>query len=567
MRIQILPEQDARRIAAGEVVERPASALRELLDNALDAESTKISIHLEEGGLKKLEVADNGMGMDKEDLSLSIMVHATSKIRCLEDLDRSYTLGFRGEALASLTACSRVIIISRPKNQEIGHILHTYLGGQVDILPTSCDYGTKVSVEQIFYNLPARKRFLKSAGYEQKECLQVFYEKALAHPHVQFQYTVDGQLKYHFTRTDLPGRAKQIFGHALSESPFILHTEGSLQDEGFTASIVAGTPQNYYHNRRYIHIYVNGRRIEEYALVQAVVYAYDTILPGGQFPVAFVFLQVRADLVDFNIHPAKREAKIRNLSAIHKAIVQLLQSHLQPNHTQLQALSHQHLLTSTPVQEPELIFSFSEQQVQHTGHSKKRHTHSEDPVPSSSQHKYQSSCPWTYLGQTMGVFLLVERGKTLLLIDQHAAHERILFDQISQQPLQSQHLLNPITLDVTEDERNFILTQKDSLAEQGIVIDSGPDQHTLLITACPTQMNAEFWHNVVKGDARNLKKELYASMACKHAIKEGEILDQQTALKLIEQTLALKEPFCPHGRPLWIELTEVQLYQWIKRIV
>lgn len=576
MRIHILPEKDARRIAAGEVIERPAAALRELLDNAIDAHSTKIQVTVEEGGLKTLEVVDNGLGMDKDDLALSILVHATSKIRCLEDLDNSYTLGFRGEALASLTACSRLTVISRPHDQDIGYALHASLSGEMDIYPTPCDYGTKVCVEQIFYNLPARKRFLKSAGYEQKECLQVFFEKALAHPHIQFQYTVDGQLKHHLTETDLSGRTKQIFGHVLAHTPLFLHSQGSLEIEGFTLSIVAGTPENYYHNRRNIHIYANGRRIEEYSLVQAVGYAYDAVLPGGQFPVAFLFLKIRADLIDFNIHPAKREAKIRTLPAIHKAIVHLLQAEIQPSHNRLQHISQTHIPLGPSMHPLALGLPLDSNSPPMPDYDKEE-IGSKTNSPSQIQnHSFPQSSskelatppqPWVYLGQAMGVFLIVERNKTLLLIDQHAAHERILFDELCQHPPKSQYLLNPIVLDLTADEIDFIISQEEQLRAYGILISPTEQSNSIQITACPPQMNSEFWQSIVKGEMRNLKKDLYANLACKQAIKEGQILDQVTAVHLIEQTLNLPEPFCPHGRPLWIELGEDQLYSWIKRIV
>ena len=572
MKIYKLPEQDARRIAAGEVIERPASALRELLDNAIDAQSTRISVVLEEGGLKSLQVIDNGTGIDKEDLPLAVMVHTTSKIRCLEDLDHSYTLGFRGEALASLSACSKVNIISRTADQDTGYSLYSRLEKQPHIKPVPCQFGTKVTIEEIFYNLPARRRFLKSAGHEQKECRQVFFEKALSHPHIEFQYFSDDQMKYHFLKTDLPGRTKQIFAHVLLGNPLVLHSENETERDGFSITIVAGTPQNYYHNRKYIHIYVNGRRIEEYSLTQAVVYAYDSVLPGGQFPVAFVFLRIRADLIDFNIHPAKREAKIRNLSSIHKNIVHLLQNEVRPTHATLQQASAAHTLPyheSMPnmLENTDLPFEFASPKPREKSAlpvEKQMSSRRTDPSPEPAEKEER---PWVYIGQAMGVFLIAERENTLFLIDQHAAHERILFDMLCEKPPQSQRLLSPIELDVTDDEMKTILSYREELAAHGIEIEPTRQANILHITACPPGMNSEFWQKAAQGECLNLQKELYASMACKQAIKEGEYLDDATAKKLIAQTFALPQPFCPHGRPLWIQLPRQQLYQWIKRLV
>ncbi len=573
MRIYKLPEQDARRIAAGEVIEKPASALRELLDNAIDAQSTRISVALQEGGLKSLQVSDNGIGIHKDDLSLAVMVHTTSKIRSLEDLDHSYSLGFRGEALASLSACSKVNIISRTAEQETGYSLYSRLEKEPLIKPVPSQFGTKVTIEEIFYNLPARRRFLKSASHEQKECLQVFFEKALAHPNIEFQYFTDGQLKHHFLKTDLAGRAKQIFGHVLSDKPLVLHSESEIEKDGFCMTIIASRPQDYYHNRKYIHIYANGRRINEYSLIQAVTYAYDAVLPGGQFPLSFVFLRIRADLIDFNIHPAKREAKIRNLSSVHKNIVHLLQNEIQPTAATLQEAS----LVNKPIEkaehEPESLSLPLEFPSQKTFVK----TPPIKSQPSSStftasciapaKEKEQLQPPWVYIGQCMGVFLIVERDDALFLIDQHAAHERILFDALCEKPPQSQRLLEPIAIDVTDDEIQAIYSHREELALYGIEIAPAQESNVLHINACPPGMNSEFWKKVAQGECVNLKKELYATMACKAAIKEGEYLDNEAAKKLIEHTFALKEPFCPHGRPLWIQLSRPQLYQWIKRLV
>lgn len=571
MKIYKLPEQDARRIAAGEVIERPASALRELLDNAIDAQSTRISVVLEEGGRKSLQVIDNGTGIDKEDLPLAVMAHATSKIRCLEDLDRSYTLGFRGEALASLSACSKVNIISRSAQQDTGYSLYSRLDKPPHIKPVPCQFGTKVTIEEIFYNLPARRRFLKSAGHEQKECRQVFFEKALAHPHIEFQYFSDDEMKYHFLKTDLPRRTKQIFAHVLLDNPLVLHSENEIERDGFSMTIVAGTPQNYYHNRKYIHIYANGRRIEEYSLMQAVVYAYDSVLPGGQLPVAFVFLRIRADLIDFNIHPAKREAKIRNVNSIHKNIVHLLQSEVLPTHSTLKQTSMAHILShhesiSNIFENVDLPFKFTLSKPQEKTLPVEKSTPAccLNLSPTPTEKKEQS---WVYIGQAMGVFLITERENTLFLIDQHAAHERILFDMLCEKPPQSQRLLSPIELDVTDDEMKTILSYREELAVHGIEIEPSQQTNILHITACPVGMNSKFWQKVAQGECINLQKELYASMACKQAIKEGEYLDEAAAKKLIAQTFALSQPFCPHGRPLWIQLPRQQLYQWIKRLV
>ncbi|MGL4524596.1 MAG: DNA mismatch repair endonuclease MutL [Spirochaetia bacterium] len=570
MKIQVLPPADARLIAAGEVIESPSSAVRELLDNAIDAQPSMVKVFLEEGGMKGIHVIDDGMGMEKNDLEKCILVHATSKIRCLEDLNTSTSLGFRGEALASLTACSHLSIISRTKDQSHGYILRTSLTQAPITEPTGCEVGTKVSVQELFFNLPARKRFLKGATYEQKECEQVFLEKALAHPHIQFYFFHNNHLKHHFVSTDRLGRATQVWGNILGKEPLYLHSQGPHADSGFEVSIIAGQPNHYYHNRRHIHIYVNGRRINDYALVQAVLHSYSMILPGGQFPAALVFLHIRPDLLDFNIHPAKKEVKMHHHSQIHKAIVHLLGQHLQPAHVQLHNIGHTKKPPMQAHHQPTLeLLDTPQSDKKITPAACDLHTKIELAKTLSVQKKTEfGEGSWYYIGQALGVFLIVERDHQLFLIDQHAVHERIIFDELSQKILHSQKLITPQIFSDTDENIAFILTHQEQFLAYGIQMELNPkDPCELLIHACPAEMDISFLKKFIQTPGLDVKREIFANIACKKAIKEGEIIDNETAHNLIHATFALKEPFCPHGRPLWIEINRQQLYEWIKRIV
>jgi DNA mismatch repair protein MutL len=561
LRIKVLPDHEARRLAAGEVIERPAAAVRELLDNALDAGASSIVVHIYDGGLTAVSVRDNGIGMDADDMQMCLLPHATSKISSVDDLSTSYSLGFRGEALASLAACSQVQIMSKVAQSEYGYMLHVIHGHMQGIVPQAMENGTHITVKSLFYNLPARKRFLKGASAENRECRQIFYERALAFPELTFQYFHNDELKHHLYPSTLVGRVQQLFGHVIGEQPLEVITPYQREGDGFALHIIASQPHVYRTDKRYIHIYVNGRRIIEYSLVQAILYAYDAILPGGQFPVAFIFLQVRADLLDFNIHPAKREAKLQNLATIHKAVVQALQPYLQPKAVMSGTIAFKPTDDVMQLDGERVVFKKSGVEV---------------PlsvglplalVPVSEEKTLPKAQPqWYYIGQVMGVFLLVEKGESLYLIDQHAAHERMLYNELCATPPTSQMLLEPIVLEVGHSEQMEILGMQYIFAEVGVRIEP-MGEHEIHITAAPPLMNAGFWQQFLQDLGPDVRKHLFATMACRAAIKEGEYVDDVTGKKLVHSVFAMDEPFCPHGRPLWIELERQQLYKWIKRLV
>jgi DNA mismatch repair protein MutL len=577
MRINILAPQDARRIAAGEVIDRPASALRELIDNAIDSGASEIAIYLEQGGIKSLEVVDNGNGITADDLPLAILPHATSKIKTIHDLQTIYTLGFRGEALASMAACSRLQIKSREANED-GYLLQASAGKADSIEPVAMATGTAVKVSEIFYNLSARRHFLKSAGAETTECQKVFFEKALAFSKLNFKFFTDGHLKFYFTATDRLGRLKQIYNNELGIDPYYHSNSYSLEWDGFELEIVSATWGLYRGDRRYLHIYINGRRIIDYGLMQAVQYAFNTIMPAGQFPIAFVFIKVRADLADFNIHPAKREAKLHNIAELRKAINNMLtgyfgtikqQSSSDKPVSPISALNFNPLLNSDNFG-PRLnnITTDKKQEAEVIKVEPLNSTPSIANKDEMAVHEGVVVATPHYLGQLMGVFLLVEWGDTLYLIDHHAAHERILFDELSLHRVASQTLLSPFPIELNSDQQKFVLNNKTDLEQVGLKIEALNDSQ-MLVTACPDGYSSDFWQQIISDglNVQSLQKAFYAGVACKRAIKEGEYLEPETARNLIAQTFALPHPYCPHGRPIWIEIGREQLYRWIKRLV
>ncbi len=323
-RIRILPPETAKRIAAGEVIDRPAAALRELLDNALDAGASLIQVELEGGGAEGLRVADDGMGMGKEDLARSVLPHATSKIRDADDLLTLSTLGFRGEALASMAAVSSLSILSAGEDDYAWGI-RCEAGKEPVLEPSRCSRGTVVQLRDLFSNFPARRQFLKRASAEANACRQVFVEKALPFPEVGFRLYSGGKPLLVLQPAGLARRVIEATG---AEEPESFFRELVASGPGFGARIVTCSPASYRTDKKRLHIYVNKRRVQEYSLAQAVEYAFRDSLPGGTYPGAYVFLEVDPSLADFNIHPAKKEVRLRNLEDIRRGLIASIRAYL-----------------------------------------------------------------------------------------------------------------------------------------------------------------------------------------------------------------------------------------------
>ena len=565
-RIKVLRDEVARKIAAGEVIDRPLSVLRELLDNSLDAGATSIDVQWEAGGVRLLQVSDNGTGMDRQDLELCWLPHTTSKIESELDLDSLSSLGFRGEALASISACSRVNILTSENESGLGWELQLEWGRAPVLKKAASSRGTRVRVEELFANLPARRKFLKSAAAEGTLCRRVLDEKALAAPQVGFMLSVDGQRKLGWNVTSLKERVLAVEGEPWISGEII---EFSAQAPGCAVRGLSLAPGHSRKDRKGIRIFANGRPLQEYALVQAVGYAYEGYLPGGCWPYAEVFVEVDPSLVDFNIHPAKREARFRNSAELHRLVVQAIRNAL----TELQLtfpsgveqLQHPLALEITaetiqPVlrgraQLESLNFWDSDQELAQTA------------VP----YLASSSTPsFRYLGQVLGVFLLAEVGDTLYLVDQHAAHERILFDQYRSQKQEGQTLLFPRRFHL-EPEPAALLRQQLALWEDhGIGIVAGTDDQfelqklPVLVSGREREL-IEFLGQSLK-PAADVDKEFYASLSCRAAVMDGDPLDPVAARKLLEQTFALEHARCPHGRPIWTTLTRKDLFERVGRL-
>ncbi|MBQ4014186.1 MAG: DNA mismatch repair endonuclease MutL [Treponema sp.] len=654
-KVKILNAETARKIAAGEVIDRPASIVRELLDNAVDSGATEINVEIEGGGIDKIRVQDNGCGMSREDLAVAAHPHATSKISTDTDLLNLTTLGFRGEALASIAAVARLTISSGEWKMRCS-ITEDHI-----IEPRSPIAGTVVSSENLFENFPARRQFLKRPASETKMCRQTFLEKALPRPDIAFRLSVDGQLRNDF-RAGQSLRERFYEALGIQQSPDLFH-EIKGSGSGFSFSLVVGDPCVARQDRKDIYIYVNGRRIAEYSLVQAIEYGTQGYFPNGTHPAAALFAQVQPDMVDFNIHPAKKEARFKDIAGLHHGVSSALREFFR-------ALSVRQMkagLVGTE-EEKQNAFSFSQesfeshksaaslsdladlasgQQIAASEHGNDKYVAAASwpcdksapswssgqsaaqswpsgalpsygagrapriaerpqnlrvasPAFSASQQiaasergndnyiaaaswaydkssqvslsglTRQSSSGFRYIGRALGTFIIVEKNKALYFVDQHAAHERYLFDKIMDGQTQRQPLLVPEKIELeSEADDQYMASIADELKRYGFECERGGD----------AQWTFSSFNSLWKGGIIELKKLIFekriepkelirkiaAMAACRSAVKDGDVIDDAAAIDLVKKAFALPDPHCPHGRPCWTVVTKDKLFELVKR--
>ena len=590
-KIKILPPEEARKIAAGEVIDRPSALVREFLDNAIDAGSRQIEVTIEDGGIALTEVSDDGCGMDREDLELCGQTHATSKIRSLEDLQKTTSLGFRGEALASAAAVSRLEILTSRDGREAWRLrAGPGKNDEPEVEQGRRVKGTSVRALGLYDTIPARKRFLKRSGSEAAACRQIFNEKALAFPGLTFRFIQDGNLKAFFPPVaSLKERFAQIF---LEErDAFFLH-EIAAAGAGFSVSMVTGGPELSRADRRLQFVYANSRRIQDFALLQALEYGVQGWFPNGAHPVGAVFVTIDPALADFNIHPAKREVRFADPGAIHHVISAALRdfcrfeslqnssrggAEAQREETDLYSpyRSAEESGMKASFGFPDLCASRTEGSTplreefpgKMTG-SLTSHLAAEAAEPYTAH--YSESGKARYLGHLFGLFILVEKGDRFFIIDQHAAHERILYDRFLKGPILRQDLLVPIpfTTESSGDDR-FLGEKQEELARLGIVIRKGEGEW--LIEALPEGWNLSDRETAeeilgLKSAGENMAEHWAATLSCRRAVKDGDFLDENTALALAEEAFALPVRLCPHGRPIWYEINRRDLLRAVKRL-
>ena len=618
--VRTLNPEVARKIAAGEVIDRPNAIIRELMDNSIDAGATSITVEITGGGIEKIRIIDNGGGMTREDLENCARPHATSKIENEVDLMNLSTLGFRGEALASIAAVARLSI------QSGGYKMRASITEDHIIEPATELQGTIVQSEGLFENFPARRQFLKRPATEGIMCRNTFIEKALSRPDISFRFVSDGE-----TKIDLPANQsiKDRFVSANSYSePAELFYElsgnagGSSPEWSFT--VVIGEPAVSRSNKKEIFIYANGRRIQEYALVQAVEYGAQGYFPNGTYPVAAVFAQIRPDLIDFNIHPAKREARFSDISALHHGLSSTIKtffhqytyanfsedkpadeariqefsfevpekttssfpsvSYSRPASSAVSAPSSSKAAADYSIHEKHISYKPSETKSEalsdfrskYLGIKSDTSSLAEQALSAASENNKNFDAPKhsqvKYIGPCLGTFLLAEKNNCLYIIDQHAVHERILFDKLmnSQGEAGRQPLLIPYKIKTeSKTQDNQLEKLKTELTRIGFETEHVSDGYWEIKTIPERWTGTEYDLRtllfVKQVEPKEIIRSIAAMTACKAAVKDGYVLDEITAARLVEQAFTLEDPHCPHGRPIYTVISREKLFELVKR--
>ncbi|MDR0556275.1 MAG: DNA mismatch repair endonuclease MutL [Treponema sp.] len=618
MSIHILPPEEARKIAAGEVVDRPASLARELLDNAIDADSGFIEVNIEEGGSRKVEVIDDGCGMTREDLELCWHTHATSKIRSLEDLNHAETLGFRGEALAAAAAVSALDILTSTDGRDAWRLEV----GPGDSHPPRLEQARRVKGSSIrcfglFDAIPARKRFLKRVWSEAALCHQTFVEKAMAFPAVSFRFTQNNKVK---TMLNRAASLKERFAELLLEKneAGFLH-EINAAGSGFSVNIVIGGGELVRGTRKLQYVFANGRRIQDFSFLQAFEYGMQGSFPNGTHPVGAIFIDIAPHLADFNIHPAKREARFADAGAIHHVITETIRdfSRRQRRHTVYTAsaapdkgelpsafeharekefpwvyetprkqrggsfvfernVSYAPAVSDASAMAMEALLEKRFQFAELPGRSVAHNGACGDPADADAAGFHAArdeNQTVTYIGRAFDLFIIVEKDEKLFFVDQHAAHERILYNEFLNKPIPKQELLVSIPFATESDaDDRFLESRKQDLARLGIVVEKdGGGGGKWLVEALPASWRLGDSDTVkaileLRLAGENIAERWAATLACHAAIKDGGYLDSAAALALAESALSLPDPHCPHGRPLWTEMSRQELLHAVKRV-
>lgn len=611
--VRILPPEVARKIAAGEVIDRPNAIVRELMDNAIDSGADSITVEIYGGGIDKIRVIDNGSGMSREDMEIAATPHATSKISSEQDLLNLSTLGFRGEALSSIAAVSKLTIVSGE------YKLETSVTEKNKITQVTPFNGTTVQSENLFQNFPARRMFLKRSTTEGKMCFNTFIEKALPFCNIEFRFYQDGELKLNLPKEDsIQKRFTAACDYGRQKDLFFTQ-KNHAQDNSWSFELIIGEPGIFRNDRKEISIFVNNRKISEYSLMQAIEYGCMGYFPNGTHPVAALFVTIDSKLVDFNIHPAKKEVRFKDINELHHSVSNTTASFFK-NSTikslkpELDASYYENTFSKELFQSP-----VSQSDTDYTGESGlSRYERLNAPTSTNSfksieEKSYNSDLrsvfmnnskatyaqklaemayqedektePQTdsipqnavnsdsikYFGTTLGVFLLVEKDNTLYLIDQHAAHERILYDSIMTTKAKSQKLLIPYQLEsqsTADDE--YLESVKDQLEEKGFILKNNGNGSWQITEVHERWTGTERDLQTLLLDQKiapdKILTYIAASTACKAAVKDGYYLDPETAKELAVKALSLPDPHCPHGRPVWTAITKEKMFELVKRI-
>ncbi len=605
--IHVLKPQIANQIAAGEVVERPASVVKELVENAIDAGATAVTVRIENGGMRSIIVTDNGCGIAREDCRNAFLRHATSKIATADDLSRVLTLGFRGEALASIASVSRVTMITRQADADVGTKMIVDNGTVLSGEDCSCVFGTTFTVEELFASVPARLKFLKSSRTEAGYIGDYIGKMILARPDISFRYESDGKTVYEtYGDGNLLNAVICVYGTTIADKLVVVNYDnGYMKIEGYL-----GLPEISRNNRTFQTLFINGRLIRSASVSAAVAQAYDTRLMIGRFPFFVLNLSLAPQEVDVNVHPTKAEVRFADENRIFTSVsaaakIALGASTMHVEYALDQVVPKQPDLPKesfgipTAVSNPHVDFhSYSSEgsgySYRESGFNTFRERKERDGVPSftvrtettEAQKKTEAAAPlfsdeqFEIVGCAFRTYWIVTRGENMFLIDQHAAHERKLYDDLSARRTEftSQQLLVPKEIVLPPTEFSVWEANREQIAELGFgLLASGATTLTLCeVPVLNGQMLGEAYLHAAltilgehgKDVRQELQKERLMQTACKHAIKGGEAISREEIAALLDSFMKGEMPLtCPHGRPVIVRITKTELEKMFRRIV
>lgn len=633
-RIKVLDTSICNRIAAGEVISGPSAVVKELVENSIDALATSIVVRIYEGGIRKISVSDDGSGIYPDELKTAFLPHATSKISKMSDLDTISTMGFRGEALPSIASVSKVTVISKPCDVDYASQLIVDCGVAGDVTPAALSDGTDITVEKLFYNTPARRKFLKQPKSEQSDVTSLISKLIISNPFIKFKYYADDSLIYESKGESLESAIQTVYGYNFTENLLQVGFIGDgMRIDGYIGKPVLTKP-----NRNYQVLMVNDRYVKDYSISNVVQRAYQDRLMKGSFPVYILNISLPFDEVDVNIHPAKAEVKFLNgkvFGCIYRAVNDTLNANeqipiIQSTESLKVDVGSDHLLATTDNPEREMLdrinanpekygatmsarvlaainankqdnvraktnvsessasFSSLLKDIMSTDESynnekssmtdrEKREKESDDFFSTTDRVLMKK-----VLGQAFNTYIFIELENKLYVIDQHAAHERILFDdlvvQVNHQTIAKQDLLVPFIKKYSDADFKILSEVLEDFQLLGFDIDE-PKKNTIRICSVPYVLHGididkfidgflkenENWE--VKNDIDYINKSL-ATAACRAAVKAGDKLNEQEINNILLTILKNDTPLrCPHGRPIIVCITKPEIEKWFKRIV
>jgi DNA mismatch repair protein MutL len=601
-KIKILSDLLINKIAAGEVVERPASVVKELIENSIDAGATRISIDIEQAGKRILRISDNGCGMSKDDARMAFERHATSKITNDSDLEAIKTMGFRGEALSSIASVAQVLMLTAERGSSSGTMVEIEGGSVKAVSDAAASQGTSIEISHLFYNTPARLKFLKSPATEFSHILTAVSRQAMAHPSIQFKLTNNKKTVLDLpVSSDLKERAFQLYGGEITENLAwfsggrdVIRMEGLLGRPGFTRA-----------DKTYQDFYVNSRAVKNPSLTHALYAAYGDMLMRDRHPVAFIFVEIDPSFVDVNVHPAKTEVRFRNQSQVHDLVRDVIRDSLRsqglPGRETTTAprsdtegvkealsdyLQTEAVMDRMPdPRKPSVLFGRRKRDLMPPGSQSDKEVSQQPVSPSTPTSVPPATRPAVFLSplaQVHDSFIISQSRDGMAIIDQHAAHERVLFeklqDQFGNEHISIQHLLIPQQIELGPAQSHLLSEHLPYIQKLGIVAEDFGNG-TFVIKGVPSLLVGADYKKLLldildellvhgkSGKIDELRDEVLSVMACHPAVKVHRKLDMREMETLIEDLFKCRMPHtCPHGRPTVVRFSIEEIKKMFKRV-